>query len=133
MFSCCYCYYVTAKTLASNTVESLCGLLLSCQCKSYKVVVSGPGPSVALIEEGDNQEDEADILVVTQTMPAAARLAGQGAEGQGALVRNILQAEKALQVCPYCCHSWLSVLLAGSPTAPKPGHQCCYQAVPYIC
>lgn len=70
-----------------------------------KVVVAGPGPVVALIEEGDIQEDEADILVVTETMPAAAGLAGQGAEGQGALVRNILQAEKALQVCFHFCHS----------------------------
>ena len=78
-------------------------------------MVAGPGPAVALIEEGDNQEDEADILVVTETMPAAAGLAGQGAEGQGALVRNIIQAEKALQVCSHCCHSWLSVLSSGSP------------------
>lgn len=72
----------------------LCGRLLSC-----KIVVAGPGPAVTLIEEGDNQDDEADILVVTETMPATASLVGQGAEGQGALVRNILEAEKALQAC----------------------------------
>lgn len=65
------------------------------------VVLAGPGPVVALIEEGENQEDEADILVVTETLPASARLTGEGAEGQGALVRNILEAEKALQACPH--------------------------------
>lgn len=58
---------------------------------------------MTLIEEGDNQDDEADILVVTETMPATARMVGQGAEGQGALVRNILEAEKALQ-------AWLAAL-----------------------
>ena len=62
-------------------------------------MVAGPGPAVTLIEEGDNQDDEADILVVTETLPATARPVGQGAEGQGALVRNILEAEKALQAC----------------------------------
>ncbi|KAL3139161.1 hypothetical protein ABBQ32_005942 [Trebouxia sp. C0010 RCD-2024] len=46
---------------------------------------AGPSPAVALIEEGEEQEDEADILVVTETMPAAGSLVGQGAEGQGAL------------------------------------------------
>lgn len=67
-------------------------------------VLAGPGLAVALIEEGEEQEDEADILVVTETTPAAAGgLIGQGAEGQGALVRNILEAEKALQACPHCC------------------------------
>ena len=59
----------------------------------------GRGPAVALIEEGEEQEDEADILVVTETMPSGARSSGPGSEGQGALVRNILEAEKALQVC----------------------------------
>lgn len=68
-----------------------------------------PGPAVALIEEGDNQEDEADILVVTETVPATARVVGQGAEGQGALVRNILQAEKALQACSFLLLSILTV------------------------
>lgn len=66
-------------------------------------VLTGPSPAVALIEEGEEQEDEADILVVTETMPAAGSLVGQGAEGQGALVRNILEAEKALQARLHCC------------------------------
>lgn len=66
-------------------------------------VLAGPSPAVALIEEGEGQEEEEDILVVTETMPASAGLSGQGAEGQGALVRNILEAEKALQACPHCC------------------------------
>ena len=68
----------------------------------FAYVLAGSGPAVALIEEGEVQEDEADVLVVTETMPAASGLTGQGAEGQGALVRNILEAEKALQACPHC-------------------------------
>ena len=123
---------MNAKALQPNTLYDLRGVLLSCQSISSKGVVAGPGPVVALIEEGDIQEDEADILVVTETMPAAAGLAGQGAEGQGALVRNILQAEKALQVFSHCCHSRLSVLLAGSLTASNPGYQCAHQAVPLL-
>ena len=94
---------MAAEVLQSNTLWSLCAFLLSCQCTSCEVVGAGPGPAVALIEEGDDQEDEADILVVTETVPATAHLAGQGAEGQGALVRNILQAEKALQASSHCC------------------------------
>lgn len=70
-------------------------------------MVAGPGPAVTLIEEGDNQDDEADILVVTETMPASARLVGS--EGQGALVRNILEAEKALQACSCCSLSILTI------------------------
>ena len=56
------------------------------------------GPSVALIEEGAQQEDGGDVLVVTEALPSTERSTGQGASGQGALVRNILEAEKALQV-----------------------------------
>ncbi len=56
------------------------------------------GPSVALIEEGAQQEDDGDVLVVTEALPSTARSTGQGTSGQGALVRNILEAEKALQV-----------------------------------
>ena len=63
--------------------------------------MAGPAPAVALIEEGEEQEDEADILVVTESMPASARTTA--AEGQGALVRNILEAEKALQACHHIC------------------------------
>ena len=62
--------------------------------------VTGRAPAVALIEEGEEQEDEADVLVVTEALSASTRSAGQGHEGQGALVRNILEAEKALQVRP---------------------------------
>ncbi len=58
------------------------------------------GPSVALIEEGAQQEDDTDVLVVTEALPSTARSTGQGTSGQGALVRNILEAEKALQVAP---------------------------------
>ena len=53
---------------------------------------------MALIEEGAEQGDESDVLVVTEALPSSARSAGQGASGQGALVRNILEAERALQV-----------------------------------
>ncbi len=54
---------------------------------------------MALIEEGAEQEDDSDILVVTEALPSSARSTGQGPAGQGALVRNILEAEKTLQVC----------------------------------
>ena len=53
---------------------------------------------MVLIEEGAEQEDGGDVLVVTQALPPTARSIGQGPAGQGALVRNILEAEKALQV-----------------------------------
>ena len=56
------------------------------------------GLSVALIEEGAQQEDDGDVLVVTEALPSTAPSTGQSASGQGALVRNILEAEKALQV-----------------------------------
>ncbi|KAL0041808.1 hypothetical protein WJX79_005357 [Trebouxia sp. C0005] len=58
---------------------------------------AGLGPSVALVEEGAQQEDDGDVLVVTEALPSTARSTGQGASAQGALVRNILEAEKALQ------------------------------------
>ncbi|KAL0022152.1 hypothetical protein WJX77_000466 [Trebouxia sp. C0004] len=58
---------------------------------------AGMGSSMALIEEGAQQEDDGDVLVVTEALPSTARSTGQGASGQGALVRNILEAEKALQ------------------------------------
>lgn len=72
---------------------------------------------MALIEEGEEQEDEAEILVVTETMPSTVRSAGAGTEGQGALVRNILQAEKALQACP-CSTLSCSVIVCFA------GHKC---------
>ena len=65
---------------------------------SLGLLCAGMGPSVALSEEGAQQEDDADVLVVTEALPSTARSTGQGASGQGALVRNILEAEKALQV-----------------------------------
>ena len=55
---------------------------------------------MALVEEGAQQEDDGDVLVVTEALPSTARSTGQGASAQGALVRNILEAEKALQVAP---------------------------------
>ncbi len=65
---------------------------------SLGLLYAGMGPGVALIEEGAQQEDDGDVLVVTEALPSTARSTGQGASGQGALVRNILEAEKALQV-----------------------------------
>ena len=64
---------------------------------------AGRGPDVALIEEGAEPGDESDVVVATDALPASDRSAGQGASGQGALVRNILEAERALQVGHTTC------------------------------
>lgn len=49
-----------------------------------------------MVEEGQGDDDEADILVVNDSLVSRGR--PSDAAGQGALVRNILEAEKALQV-----------------------------------
>ena len=64
------------------------------QCES-----AGRQASVALIEEGAEQEDDTDVLIVTEALPSTARSTAQDTSGQGALVRNILEAEKTLQAC----------------------------------
>ena len=58
--------------------------------------MSAQVPLVDVVEEGQGDDDEADILVVNETVAGPVR--AQPAAGQGALVRNILEAEKALQV-----------------------------------
>ena len=68
--------------------------------------MSAQAPLVDVIEEGQGDDDEADILVVSEAVTGHARRAD--AAGQGALVRNILEAEKALQVC--VCQSQGSLL-----------------------
>lgn len=51
---------------------------------------------VDVVEEGQGDDDEADVLVVNEGLTGRHRAVD--AAGQGALVRNILEAEKALQV-----------------------------------
>ena len=59
--------------------------------------VSAQAPLVEVVEEGQGDDDEADVLVVNEALTGRHR--ASEAAGQGALVRNILEAEKALQVC----------------------------------
>ena len=100
---------VVSKTKSQKKAKSECQGVLMCTASrtsvghsktlaSLGLLCAGMGPSVALIEEGAQQENDADVLVVTEALPSTARSTGQGASGQGALVRNILEAEKALQV-----------------------------------
>lgn len=53
-------------------------------------------PLVGVVEEGQADDDETDSLVVNESTTGRHR-PSEGT-GQGALVRNILEAEKALQV-----------------------------------
>lgn len=67
----------------------------------HEHAVSAQAPLVDVIEEGQGDDDEADILVVNETLVGPVRPSHTA--GQGSLVRNILEAEKALQVCVGSC------------------------------
>ena len=67
-------------------------------CLTHESVcaVSVQAPLVDVVEEGQGDDDEADVLIVSDDQGGRHRPSEPA--GQGALVRNILEAEKALQV-----------------------------------